>query len=132
MAKMNVLFVVPAFFHEHFIATPILVFALVAHSMVHDKADLFGSATVLEPSDQGHQKHFPTPNQHVPMVGSVVVGEVLAYHTVRARPITVTTLIDTLHFPTENPQLAQKVRGCLLYTSPSPRDGLLSRMPSSA
>ena len=28
-----------------------------------------------------------------------------------------------------------KIRGvriCLLYTSPSPRDGLLSRMPSSA
>ena len=24
------------------------------------------------------------------------------------------------------------VWGCLLYTSPSPRDGLLSRMPSSA
>ena len=24
------------------------------------------------------------------------------------------------------------VYGCLLYTSPSPRDGLLSRMPSSA
>ena len=26
----------------------------------------------------------------------------------------------------------QKFLGCLLYTSPSPRDGLLSRMPSSA
>ena len=25
-----------------------------------------------------------------------------------------------------------KAHGCLLYTSPSPRDGLLSRMPSSA
>ena len=25
-----------------------------------------------------------------------------------------------------------EVYGCLLYTSPSPRDGLLSRMPSSA
>ena len=25
-----------------------------------------------------------------------------------------------------------KIRDCLLYTSPSPRDGLLSRMPSSA
>ena len=25
-----------------------------------------------------------------------------------------------------------KLRNCLLYTSPSPRDGLLSRMPSSA
>ena len=26
----------------------------------------------------------------------------------------------------------RKIKGCLLYTSPSPRDGLLSRMPSSA
>src|SRR5665647_2156194 len=26
----------------------------------------------------------------------------------------------------------KQVKGCLLYTSPSPRDGLLSRMPSSA
>ena len=26
----------------------------------------------------------------------------------------------------------KKKYGCLLYTSPSPRDGLLSRMPSSA
>ena len=25
-----------------------------------------------------------------------------------------------------------QILGCLLYTSPSPRDGLLSRMPSSA
>src|SRR5665647_2321633 len=25
-----------------------------------------------------------------------------------------------------------KIKNCLLYTSPSPRDGLLSRMPSSA
>ena len=25
-----------------------------------------------------------------------------------------------------------RLRSCLLYTSPSPRDGLLSRMPSSA
>ena len=30
----------------------------------------------------------------------------------------------------EQPQAMDK--GCLLYTSPSPRDGLLSRMPSSA
>ena len=26
----------------------------------------------------------------------------------------------------------QQMTACLLYTSPSPRDGLLSRMPSSA
>ena len=30
-----------------------------------------------------------------------------------------------------SPQLV-RFRSCLLYTSPSPRDGLLSRMPSSA
>ena len=29
-------------------------------------------------------------------------------------------------------KLIRKYRNCLLYTSPSPRDGLLSRMPSSA
>ena len=28
--------------------------------------------------------------------------------------------------------IAKRQRDCLLYTSPSPRDGLLSRMPSSA
>ena len=28
--------------------------------------------------------------------------------------------------------LFNQLNGCLLYTSPSPRDGLLSRMPSSA
>ena len=28
--------------------------------------------------------------------------------------------------------LILQVKSCLLYTSPSPRDGLLSRMPSSA
>ena len=30
------------------------------------------------------------------------------------------------------PILAAEIPSCLLYTSPSPRDGLLSRMPSSA
>ena len=29
-------------------------------------------------------------------------------------------------------KLANRFKDCLLYTSPSPRDGLLSRMPSSA
>ena len=28
--------------------------------------------------------------------------------------------------------ISEEVNSCLLYTSPSPRDGLLSRMPSSA
>ena len=35
------------------------------------------------------------------------------------------------HDPTYR-QAADPLESCLLYTSPSPRDGLLSRMPSSA
>ena len=29
-------------------------------------------------------------------------------------------------------EIGRRLKACLLYTSPSPRDGLLSRMPSSA
>ena len=32
----------------------------------------------------------------------------------------------------EQARIAEDAGACLLYTSPSPRDGLLSRMPSSA
>ena len=32
----------------------------------------------------------------------------------------------------DNPELAEKLYPCLLYTSPSPRDAHESRMPSSA
>ena len=38
----------------------------------------------------------------------------------------------TLHKLVAFTQHAGLARNCLLYTSPSPRDGLLSRMPSSA
>ena len=39
-----------------------------------------------------------------------------------------------LYFVMIRPQMKKQKehRACLLYTSPSPRDGLLSRMPSSA
>ena len=42
------------------------------------------------------------------------------------RPIALRHLMGMLLEMADNPIL------CLLYTSPSPRDGLLSRMPSSA
>ena len=49
-------------------------------------------------------------------------------------------ILQLLEVPVEGPQKALKgvmmeledCAFCLLYTSPSPRDGLLSRMPSSA
>ena len=39
--------------------------------------------------------------------------------------------IRAMQLPSTKVEL-QRYLGCLLYTSPSPRDGLLSRMPSSA
>ena len=46
-------------------------------------------------------------------------------------PVTETPKLDALNFDTLKKRVAE-YRDCLLYTSPSPRDGLLSRMPSSA
>src|SRR5664279_1950910 len=39
---------------------------------------------------------------------------------------------DSMLLPYYIPAFSYYHRSCLLYTSPSPRDGLLSRMPSSA
>ena len=47
-----------------------------------------------------------------------------------AKLIVLDAHIKAKHFGTAS-TLAE-LRSCLLYTSPSPRDGLLSRMPSSA
>ena len=54
-------------------------------------------------------------------IGDVVKRAFLLHF---ARPV---TLCDV-----GGKQITKMINGCLLYTSPSPRDGLLSRMPSSA
>ena len=41
-------------------------------------------------------------------------------------------LADAEHSPRLTEDDVIRIHCCLLYTSPSPRDGLLSRMPSSA
>ena len=41
-------------------------------------------------------------------------------------------LRENTDFNRENIEIRPVTTSCLLYTSPSPRDGLLSRMPSSA
>src|SRR5664279_1469480 len=50
---------------------------------------------------------------------------------IRADP-GLTTLVDYHRQSRRVAANGQPGRGCLLYTSPSPRDGILSRMPSSA
>ena len=53
--------------------------------------------------------------------------------------VTFNELIDTffiIHDPTtlnrQGPDIGEQYKSCLLYTSPSPRDRIASRMPSSA
>ena len=76
------------------------------------------------------------------MTGALIAGLTLVIAT-PAIAAPVTYKIDPEHtYPSfEADHLAglsvwrgkmNKSAGCLLYTSPSPRDGLLSRMPSSA
>ncbi len=63
-------------------------------------------------------------------------GEYMVY--LQGRPVLL--VCDNCAMVKKLPELAELMRGasdglpydCLLYTSPSPRDGLLSRMPSSA
>ena len=58
-----------------------------------------------------------------------IVGQAIVLD--RMEPADFAALVEASLVPEElNQQQKQKV--CLLYTSPSPRDGLLSRMPSSA
>ena len=55
------------------------------------------------------------------------ISDTTMQHGVNIRESTLNTLINI------NLQISEGLlEGCLLYTSPSPRDGLLSRMPSSA
>ena len=53
-------------------------------------------------------------------IGSVLLGTVAALG------------LSSRHMPYKGLIMAILISPCLLYTSPSPRDGLLSRMPSSA
>ena len=56
------------------------------------------------------------------------VGDRVHYSDVKAYQDFSKNLNDEILFHFDSPMF----RDCLLYTSPSPRDGLLSRMPSSA
>ena len=61
----------------------------------------------------------------VPVVGAILAGTVTSVRYVF-------TMTDTIQVNKEILQNVTQDLDCLLYTSPSPRDGLLSRMPSSA
>src|SRR5665647_53367 len=66
---------------------------------------------------------------------TVATGSVVPRKEIEIVP-QVSGIIDELYIVAgdfvKKDQVIAKIKICLLYTSPSPRDGLLSRMPSSA
>ena len=61
------------------------------------------------------------------LCNTIMTADIVCFLKKRATPS-----IWVLHEFWNEEQIGQQIRICLLYTSPSPRDGLLSRMPSSA
>ena len=53
-------------------------------------------------------------------------------HTLEVLNLPRANSAEPYHYRTSKSQPLATMSSCLLYTSPSPRDGLLSRMPSSA
>ena len=67
----------------------------------------------------------PEPRLHIPIYtnpGAIMVVDNVAKHMPA----------DGSVWITNNTKYHNAFNGCLLYTSPSPRDGRISRMPSSA
>ena len=56
----------------------------------------------------------------------------LEYQIARRLPSDINEHLELLKSLADSVEHVTEMGTCLLYTSPSPRDGLLSRMPSSA
>ena len=87
------------------------------------KSTLIKVLTGVHQADEGQiyvdgvEQHFKDPND------SAAAGIACVYQELN---------IEKLLSITDNIFINKWIKNCLLYTSPSPRDGLLSRMPSSA
>ena len=68
-------------------------------------------------------------------IGVSATGNLLAAGYMASQPVSLTSAVGNVYAGNVIAQPYPVPTGlniCLLYTSPSPRDGLLSRMPSSA
>ena len=70
----------------------------------------------------------PTPQEIHDVLEDYVIGQA---HAKRVLSVAVHNHYKRLNHSAKNAEI-ELSKSCLLYTSPSPRDGLLSRMPSSA
>ena len=75
----------------------------------------------------------PEPFVHTNVVGTFTMLEAVRHHGVRLHHVSTDEVYGDLELGSaQRFTESTPYNPCLLYTSPSPRDGLLSRMPSSA
>ena len=103
-----------------------------------------GSGTYVTKKDLQHEtKGLNGFTELIQQQGRTLSSQVLAFRTMPAPPAIANQLRINTNEPIYYSNRIRSVDGrpllledsympCLLYTSPSPRDGLLSRMPSSA
>ena len=111
------LFIQRAFDPETQLYFGCVIFTVVISIVLHELAH--GWAAIWQGDDTPKQAGHMTPDPMVHMGGMSLLMLALVGMAFGAMPV--------------NPRNFRSRYGdCLLYTSPSPRDGLLSRMPSSA
>ena len=111
-------------------------FRSLHHNANPQQNDSFGSST--NPARRGEQQVRTRYTNDHPKTSSPTAGHSFPFTD---QDLTVSPLVNENRLDVQDPSYdfmppmsnnGQPAVGCLLYTSPSPRDGLLSRMPSSA
>ena len=91
-----------------------------------EAAALVARVTKLLGKPIGNVDNDDIPNEDAPLTDAPPALEPINQPDIK-KPIEITSIQKL-----DADQLRAMLQTCLLYTSPSPRDGLLSRMPSSA
>ena len=96
-------------------------------------ARVFGIAELLEMILHGLDERTLLLSQRVDKAfSSIITDSSRLQHKLFFTDESLSADMDPEHEEIEGNKTGIDLWGCLLYTSPSPRDGLLSRMPSSA
>ena len=97
--------------------------------------DALSEELVKEQTEQAEQTQLEPKQEIVPSLLVEDQKEILTNNNVMMSTVSAPVpsgLSSAMYDQTVPQQQAANTYHCLLYTSPSPRDGLLSRMPSSA
>ena len=105
--------------------------ASISLATVYRTVKLFEDAGIIQAHDfrDGRARYEEVPDEHHDHLINVRTGEVVEFHSEEIEELQ-ELIAQRLGFRLVDHRL--ELYGCLLYTSPSPRDLSTSRMPSSA